>query len=241
MTRVRSPGSEKVRILTYHRIGVPRSGRYERLTVSPGRFRAQLELMRWTGVRFADLDETAAWLGGGTGRIGRPVVLSFDDGYADLYEHALPRLLERGLPAIVFLVAERNVDAWMDWGERGSLELLSWTQIRELSDAGIQFGSHSLTHPDLTGLEPGALTAEVRDSKKRIEDRIGCEVRHFCYPFGAQSPTVVDAVREAGYTSACTTRRAAVREGEDAFLLPRLSVGKRMGLGRFTLRLSFRH
>ena len=129
----------------------------------------------------------------------------------------------------------------MDWGERRPLELLSWAQIRELSDAGIQFGSHSLTHPDLTRLEPPALVAEVRDSKKRIEDRIGREVRHFCYPFGGQSPAVIAAVRDAGYTSACTTRRAAVQVGEDPFRLPRLSVGKRMGLGRFYLRLSFRH
>ncbi|MFQ5515020.1 MAG: polysaccharide deacetylase family protein [Myxococcota bacterium] len=232
---------QKVRILTYHRIGIPRGGRSERLTVPPMRFRRQLDLLRALRMRFIDLDTTAKWLEGGDDSPGRALVLSFDDGYAELCEHALPLLLRRGIPAIVFLVAERRRDEWMDWGERGAFPLMDWPRIREFSQAGIEFGSHTLSHADLTRLEPSRLLTEVADSRRRIEDQLGRVVRHFCYPYGRHDERVVEAVREAGYRTACTTVRGAVRPDADPLRLPRLTVGKRMGLGRFWLRVGLRH
>jgi peptidoglycan/xylan/chitin deacetylase (PgdA/CDA1 family) len=231
----------KVRILTYHRVAVPRGGKTELLTVSPHRFARQIQLLRSVRTRFGDLDTSAAWLRGEQQAIGRPVILSFDDGYADLCQHALPLLLEHGIPAVVYLVAGRRHDSWMRRGEGDSLPLLNWVQIRELAQAGIVFGSHSRTHPDLTQLTSGELVGEVADSKKLIEDRLGQEVRHFCYPYGGHNQRVVDAVRNAGYVTACTTRRGAVLQGCDPLRLPRLSIGKSMGLCRFGLRLTIRH
>lgn len=229
----------KVRILTYHRVGVPRHGRSERLTVTPERFRGQLAALRALRFRVGDLDETRAWLDGAGGP-GRRVVLSFDDGYADLCTHALPRLQERGLPAIVYLVAERNTDDWQSWGERGPLPLMGWSQIREWAGRGVSFGSHSLTHPLLTGLDDASLRAEVTDSKKLLEDRLGTAVHHFCYPYGDCDERVVAAVREAGYRTACTTRRGNVRAGADPLQLPRISVGKDHGMRSFLTRLLLR-
>ncbi len=231
----------KVRILTYHRIGIPRSGRTERLTVPPARFARQIGLMRLMRTRFGNLDETAAWLRGERQPAGRPVVLTFDDGYADLCETAMPLLIERGIPALVYVVAHGRQDAWMDWGAPGPLALMDWNQIRDLARCGIEFGSHSCTHADLTQLAPGDLAAEVGDSKKAIEDQLGRAVRHFCYPYGAHDQRVVAAVRQAGYLTACTTRRGALRADADPFRLPRLTVGKRMNLTRFWLRLNVRH
>jgi peptidoglycan/xylan/chitin deacetylase (PgdA/CDA1 family) len=231
----------KIRILTYHRVATSRTGGTERLTVPPHRFAQQIRLLRLMRTVFCDLDTCAAWLRGDTEDIGRPVVLSFDDGYAELCEHAMPLLVAHAIPAAVYLVADRQHDTWMDWGEQGSLPLMDWARIRELAAAGIIFGSHSLTHPDLTQLGAEKLAAEVGDSKKLIEDRIGLEVRHFCYPYGAHNPRVVDAVENAGYATACVTRRGAVSRDSDPFRLPRLTVGKRMGLLRFGLRLTVRH
>lgn len=232
---------DKVRILTYHRVGVPRTGRYERLTVPPGRFARQVGVMRLLGYEFCGLDGVAGWLSGQRERIGRPVVLTFDDAYADLYDHAFPLLLHRQIPAVVFLVARRQADVWVDRGQEGPLELMEWRQVQEMAEAGIVFGSHTLTHPRLTRCGAGELRAEVADSKKSIEDRLGRPVTHFCYPYGECDERVVDAVREAGYLTACTTQKGAVRPGADPLRLPRLAVGKRMGMRRFLLRLMVRH
>ena len=232
---------DSVRILTYHRVGVPRGARTERLTVQPRRFAQQLRLLRLLRFGFSDLDETLAWLEGRKARIGRRVVLSFDDGYAELCEHAIPELVARGASAVIYLVANRTTDSWVDWGDKGPLRLLEWPQVRELAAAGVRFGSHTLTHPNLVRASDAELRAELADSKKLIEDRIGEEVRHFCYPHGAHDERVVNAVSEAGYATACTTRRGTVGVSTAPLRLPRLTVGKNMGARRFLTRLLLRH
>lgn len=233
--------ARKVRLLTYHRVGVPREGRHERLTVPPARFARQLALMKLLGYRPSGLDAVSRWLREDEPPRGRPVVLTFDDGYADLYEHAFPRLAEERLPAVVYLVAERQTDSWQDWGHKGPLSLLSWKQIRRMAEVGITFGSHTLTHAHLTRCPRRRARAEIVDSKKVLEDALGREVRHFCYPYGEYDRAVVEMVAGAGYTTACTTRRGAVTASADPLRLPRLTVGKRMGMRRFLLRLTVRH
>ena len=232
---------DKFRILAYHRIGIPRDGRYERLTVPPHRFSRQLGILRMLRYEFAALDDVRPWLATTGSRLRRPVALSFDDGYRDLFEHAFPLLQMYRIPAIVFLVAQRNSNSWMCRDGTRPLELLSWRQVETMSDAGIDFGSHSLTHPQLVRCNDADLRAEVEDSKKIIEDRIGRAVQHFCYPYGRYDQRVEEAVRKAGYDSACTTEKGVVQHGANPWQLPRLSIGKRMGWYRFFARLMFRH
>jgi len=132
----------------------------------------------------SDLDDVCSWLKGSGKNVRRPVVITFDDGYRDLFEYAFPLLVKYQVPAVVFLVAERNIDSWVNREDKGPLKLLSWSQAKVMSDAGIVFGSHSLTHVQLTRCNNARLQAEVVDSKKIIEDHMGREVKHFCYPFG---------------------------------------------------------
>jgi len=232
---------DKLRILAYHRIGMPGAGRHERLTVSPRRFHRHLRLLRRLGFEFVSLGDVCSWLQPAANPMRRPVAITFDDGYQDLFEHAFPFLQRQGIPAIIFLVAGRDTNSWMPPDRMRVLELLSWTQVKTMSAAGIDFGSHSLTHTQLTACSNAQLQAEVADSKKRIEDHIGRAVRHFCYPYGRYDQRVEEAVRTAGYESACTTRKGAVLRGTSPWRLPRLSVGKRMGLYRFFSRVMLRH
>lgn len=232
---------DKFRILTYHRIGFPRNGRYEKLTVRAEKFAGQLHTLRLMRYDLSGLDDVCSWLKGSGKHVRRPVVITFDDGYRDLFEYAFPLLVKYQVPAVVFLVAERNINSWVNRADKGPLKLLSWSQVKVMSDAGIVFGSHSLAHFQLTRCNNTRLQAEVVDSKKIIEDHIGREVKHFCYPFGNHDQRVEDAVRGAGYDSACTTDKGAVLPGANPWRLPRLTVGKRMGLDRFLLRLMFRH
>ena len=232
---------EKLRILTYHRAGIPRTAGYEHFTVPPERFRGQVRWMRLLGFGFCSLDDVLPWLAGGRAGPKRPVVLTFDDGYAEVYQHAFPLLLERRIPAVVFLVPGRRTDDWVDWEGEDHLPLMEWGHAREMAEAGITFGSHAMTHPRLPECDDARLRAEVADSKKMIEDQLGRAVRHFCYPYGKHDARVVEAVREAGYETACTTHKGCVLRGTDPFLLPRLTVGKRMGTRRFLMRLLIRH
>jgi len=231
----------KCHILTYHRIGIPRGASWERLTVPPERFGRQLRLLRQMGFECRGLDAALAWVAAGQGTGRKPVVLTFDDGYEDVYRHALPLLVEERIPATMFLVAQRRTDEWVDWAGKEHFPLAGWDQVREMAAAGVTFGSHTLTHARLTECDDGRLRAETADSKKVIEDALGREVRHFCYPYGAFDERVVEAVREAGYATACTTVKRAVRPGADPLRLPRINIGKRMGTAHFVLRMLVRY
>ena len=240
MSDVRRVGTRKARILTYHRVGVPRRGRYERQTVRPDRFKSQIAWLRRLRFSFTDLDVIDAWLTNGTAVARHTVVLTFDDGYGDLYEHAFSILSENRIPAVVYLVSGLKEDGWRRAESPDPLRLLNLSEIKEMSKAGIVFGSHTRTHARLTECSPHELKEEVLGSKKSLEDRMGQEVRHFCYPYGAYNDRVVDAVGEAGYATACTAERGSVQGGADPLRLPRLTVGKRMGRARFLLRLTIR-
>ena len=227
----------KLRILTYHRIGPPRQGEFEKLTVPAPRFVRQVRLLRRLGCGFCGPDIVPAFVAGKTAPPRRPVILTFDDGFAELYDHVFPVLAERGIPAVVYATSDRETAEWVDWEGRAAPPLLARSQLNEMAASGVTIGSHSRTHRRLTKCSPAELRDEVEGSKKSLEDALGREVRHFCYPFGAYNETVVEAVRSAGYVTACTTKKGAAEVGADALRLPRLTVGKRMGFLHFFRRV----
>ena len=233
--------TEKVRILTYHRVAPPRGGRsYEPLTVPPQRFRRQLQLLDALGATFVSLDLVADWLEGKAELPPRATVLTFDDGFEDVHRYAFPLLAERAVPAMIYLVPERPDDGWRRDQSPEPEKLLSWPQIREMAEAGLQFGSHSCTHARLTECDDARLHREVTVSRKQIEDHLGGAVEHFCYPFGDVDDRVAEATARAGYRTACTTARGAATRSADPLRLPRLTVGKRMNLFRFLTRVTIR-
>ncbi|GAB4316592.1 MAG: hypothetical protein Kow0074_04620 [Candidatus Zixiibacteriota bacterium] len=140
--------------------------------------------------------------------IGRQgILLTFDDGFASVSESALPILAARGAKAMIFLVAG-SVGRSDQWDIRllGSARpMMNWAQVRYWSERGMVFGSHTLTHADLTVLSPKALREELVVSRYMIEDRIGRPVTTLSYPFGRHNRRVRDAAMEAGYTSAFAT------------------------------------
>jgi len=227
----------KLRILTYHRIGPPRQGEFEKLTVPAPRFVRQVRLLRRLGCGFCGPDIVPAFVAGKTAPPRRPVILTFDDGFAELYDYVFPVLAERGIPAVVYATSDRETAKWVDWEGRAAPPLLARSQLNEIAASGVTIGSHGRTHRRLTRCSPAELRDEVEGSKKSLEDALGREVRHFCYPFGAYNETVVEAVRSAGYVTACTTKKGAAEVGADALRLPRLTVGKRMGFLHFFRRV----
>lgn len=189
-------------VLTYHKVGPrPRGARLKGLYVSAGLFARQVGELRAAGYRSGSLgDVTAA----GT---GKRVVLTFDDGFANVLEHAVEPLRESGFAAIQFLVADLlgKTNEWeSSVGERAEA-LMDAGQVREWLAAGHDIGSHTLTHPFLTRLPAVDAREEIAASKRRLEDLFGRVIEHFCYPYGDWNPAVRDLVIEAGYRTACTT------------------------------------
>jgi len=127
----------------------------------------------------------------------RRTCLTFDDGFADAHDVALPLLVEKKVPATVFVVTNLigRKSEWMPAPQ----QLLSETQVRELHAEGVVIGSHSRTHRGLTDLSDSELWDEVTGSRADLEDLLGAPVDCFCYPYNDVDERVIDAVRRAGY------------------------------------------
>lgn len=144
------------------------------------------------------------------------VLLTFDDGYDDLYEHLLPLVIEHHYTPIVYLVAD-HIGGSNVWDQASGLRarnLLTVEQIREMQNYGVEFGSHTLTHPRLSKVSDAQLHREVTDSKHRIEELLGVEVTSFAYPFGDIESRVCTAVAGAGYKLAFTVEPGLNRRND---------------------------
>ncbi len=208
-------------ILTYH--SLDDSGSV--LSTPPGRFAEQMRILSELGVRVVPLGQVRYELGS-LRPPERLVAITFDDGFRSVYEHALPVLQRYGFPATVFLVTDYcgKTNAWPGQPLTALRRpLLTWAQVREMSGAGITFGSHTRTHPDLRTLPPSGVEEELVLSKKIIEDAIGGPVDTFAYPYGAYNDTVRHLAEEH-FALACSTTLGFVRPGSDPFALPRLDM-----------------
>ncbi|WP_171116476.1 MULTISPECIES: polysaccharide deacetylase family protein [Streptomyces] len=192
-----------------------------RVTVSPGRLDRQLGWLRRRGLRGVGVREllTARARGAGQDLVG----LTFDDGYADFVAHALPLLRRHGCGATLFVLPGRlgRDNAWDPLGPRKPL--LSALGIRHAAAAGIEIGSHGLTHVDLTKADDALLRSEVSDSKTLLSEVIGADVHGFCYPYGRLDRRAVAAVRAAGYAYGCATDPDHLG---GRFAIPRVHVGE---------------
>ncbi len=192
-----------------------------RLTVSPVRFARQLHWLGDRGLRGVSvrelLDATAA------GRAKGLVGLTFDDGYADFLDSALPLLRRHGFTATVYVLPGRlgGENAWDTDGPRK--RLLTEDEILRIAGAGMEIGSHGLTHVSLTEADDTVLAAETRRSRELLEEMTGTPVDGFCYPYGQVDPRAIHAVRKAGYRYAC-----AIDPGPhtSSYALPRVHIGE---------------
>jgi peptidoglycan/xylan/chitin deacetylase (PgdA/CDA1 family) len=212
-----------VPVLMYHAVAAAPSPATHRLSVHPAAFEAQLDFLGENGFTPMTFCGLARALRHGGELPERPVVLTFDDGYADFHREALPRLQARGWPATVFVTTGWVADA----AERAGRPLdatLSWSQIGELAAAGIEIGAHSHSHPQLDQLSAATLARELRDSRALLEDRLARTVSTLAYPFGYSSARVRRAVQAAGYDAAAAVRNTRARPSADLLAVPRLTV-----------------
>ncbi|PKK13304.1 polysaccharide deacetylase family protein [Thermomonospora sp. CIF 1] len=218
-----------VPVLMYHSVSARPARATRRLSVDPGAFAEQMALLVERG--FVAVPVSA--LAGDPARLpAKAVAITFDDGYADFHEQALPVLQRLGLTATVFVTTGWLADAGAEAAGRPLDRTLSWSQVREAAECGIEIGGHSHSHPQLDQLPDAALAHELTCSKALLEDRLGRPVTTMAYPYGYSSARVRRAVARAGYASACAVANRLPRR-EDVFATPRLTVSRGMGIDAF--------
>lgn len=225
-------------ILMYHQIGEPaaRGTPYRGLTVHPRDFRRQMLWLRRLGYRGLSMAQLMPYLRGE--KQGKVVGITFDDGYCNVLENAVPVLEDCGFHATNYFVARQlgGANVW-DHGEGvPPSPLMNASEIRVWAAAGHEVGSHTLNHPVLPGISPELAANEIRDSRDVLEQITGTPVTAFCYPYGKFTPALADCVRDAGYDSATTTARGLARNDDDLFALPRVAVVRSTLLPRFLLK-----
>lgn len=203
-------------VLNFHRVESPTG--LELTRVSPTRFTRIVEFVESSG-------QPPIAIGHDPFESKERTLFTFDDGFASVAEQALPVLQGHGKTAIVFLITDA-IGGNDDWDVRvlgRKRPMMSWPVVKEWSAQGFEFGSHTCHHRDLTALSPRSLAAEVEESKQRIEDAIGKEVRFLSYPFGRFNERVVDAVRRAGYRAAFALGETRANVPTE-FAIPRVNV-----------------
>lgn len=221
------------RILAYHTVG-----RYPRMLPSgigttPEEFARQLDWLLESGYRVVPLEKSLAHLAAGQTPPERDVAITFDDGYADCLEHAVPALAARGLPA-TFFVSAGLLGRPMPLGDT-SLPLMTPEQLTALAQApGVTIGSHGHHHVGLGGLAPDLLTHELAESRTALAKLTGRPVRWLSYPFGAYDDAAAAAARAAGYEDALSVWTRA----EGPFARLRIPVHTHDGTLRFAFKLS---
>jgi peptidoglycan/xylan/chitin deacetylase (PgdA/CDA1 family) len=205
-------------ILNYHQVAEVAENA---LCVTPGRFAEQMAWLKRHGLRGVGVATLvdAMHAGRHRGLVG----ITFDDGYASLAEAALPALLRHGFTATMFIVSGL-LGGTNEWDEGWEWPLMSAEQVRELDAAGMEIGSHSITHLRLAGADAAELKAEVSGSRASLSDLIGAAIRGFAYPYGSMDAAARQAVRDAGYDYACAAIAPTTEFGLMA--LPRMFIAE---------------
>lgn len=221
--------------LMLHSVSTPQSPEESSYYIAPDRFHRFMRWFQRAGYKSASLEQ---WLRDEVP--DKHVLLTFDDGYDDLYEHLLPLVIQHHYKPLIFLVSDRigQSNLWDQASGLRARKLLTIEQIREMQRYGVDFGSHTLTHPWLPDVSDDQLHREVRDSKHRLEDLLGVEVASFAYPRGGVDMRVRSAVAAAGYKAAFTVK-SGLNWWNDPLCQRRADVDDYISLVDFLFQLRF--
>ena len=226
----------------YHNIDyAPKEAKLRNLYVRKGAFARQMFLLRRLGYQGLSMSAAMPYLRGE--KRGRVAVITFDDGYVDTLENALPILQKNGFSATCYFISQRT-GQYNDWDAAAlnvRKSLMSDEQIHTWHAAGMEVGAHSRTHPRLSGCTDTELQNEVAGSKTDLETLTGSAISQFCYPYGDFDERVSTAVKLAGFDAATTTQRGRARVGDNPMLFRRVLVSGSTFPHLFLLKLLTRY
>ena len=225
-------GGVPIPILMYHRLQElsPDAGQHQRdWTVAPANLEKQLRCLADRGYRTIDFTSLVAYFRRQEPLPLRPIIISMDDGYREVYDMARPLLAQYGFTACLFVIpAHVGYPAYLDW-----------EQMRALRKAGYHFGSHTLNHHDLRKADEEEARRQIRESKARIEEELGQTVIAFSYPLGAHNARTIALLKEYSYQVAGTLDSGYYQRAENdgLFRLKRIRVSYETTLEDFASKL----
>ncbi len=223
----------------YHQVTSRPPANFHKYATSAIAFAAQMKWLAAAGYSTITLDTLLDYRQGRASLPSRAVIITFDDGYADCVEHAVPALQAYRFTAIFYLVAGLvgQTSRWL-MAERGfELPLIDWSAARALLAAGFQCGAHSMSHPHLDELSVEACHRELLQSRQLLEQQLGHGVRHLAYPYGSYNGEVKRVAAAAGYYTASAARIGLCSPEDDLLALSRVHVMGGDSLGDFAWRL----
>lgn len=225
-------------ILMYHQIDVPpaRGTPLRGLVVSPRNFAWQMAMLRWLGFQGLSMRDLEPYLDGR--KQGRVVGITFDDGYLNNYDNALPILKKYGHTATCYAVSGLigQTNQWDD-GVMASKSLMDRQHWLKWIEAGMDIGSHTQLHIDLTETNDELAWEQISQSKALLETNLNITVAHFCYPYGRYQKHHMEMVKTAGYLTATTVERGLFRVGDDPFQIARVGVYASTNMIQFIIKV----
>jgi peptidoglycan/xylan/chitin deacetylase (PgdA/CDA1 family) len=214
-----------VPILLYHSVSADPADWIAPYAVTPQMFAHHVDLIVDSGRTPMTVSELSGTLSGRTALPSKPVVVTFDDGFADFAE-ASAILASHGIPSTLYVTtgALRGRGLRPPQMALPPAPMLEWSQLAELADNRVEIGAHTHTHPQLDTLRTPVVVEEIRRCKHLLEDELGHEIPSFAYPHGFHSARIRRAVEAAGYNSACAVMNALSSESDQVFSLARLTV-----------------
>jgi peptidoglycan/xylan/chitin deacetylase (PgdA/CDA1 family) len=217
----------KIPILMYHQIDEPppRGTSLRGLIVAPFSFTWQMHMLRVLGYKGLSMRDLEPYLRGEQN--GKVVGITFDDGYQNNLVHALPALKANGFTATCYGVSNMigGTNAW-DVGKVAQKQLMTRQDWLAWQEAGMDVGSHTQTHANLKELPDDLARQQITQSKDELQQMLGKEVRHFCYPYGWFKQEHEEMVRSAGYVTATSTRRGRAQAGDNPYALSRIMIAR---------------
>ncbi len=204
----------KVPILMFHHIRDPKpiaDKIQHNLSVSPEKFRADLELLKRNGYQAVSIDDLSRIFSGEL-QIKKPVVLTFDDGYDDNFTQAFPDIVSAGMTGNFYIIT----------GSVGKPAYMTAGQLKAMEKAGMTIGSHTVAHEDLAIISVDRQTKELAESKTFLKNLLGKNIADLCYPSGKYSPLTLTIAKQLGYKTGTTTKFGLAELNSDMLQLPRV-------------------
>lgn len=227
---------KKARILMYHSISEHVGNeKHNKWRVKPNDFEKQMHWFyknNWKSFTISELvklNEIPE----------KSFVITFDDGYEDNYLNAFPILKKYDFKATIYLVPNQKTNHWEEKNTSVLSNLLNEKQILEMQNSGlIEFGSHTLSHVNLSTINDEQLLNELKKSKEEVEKIINKECEAFAYPYGKFDDKIVNAVKKTGYKNATVVKRGLFEQNDNVFTIKRVGILGTESFVDFLLKIS---
>lgn len=223
------PSKISIPVLNYHSVTIDPGNV---VVISPAKLAEQLKYLHDHGYTPVSLATFISLIEGEDVEAApeKPVLLTFDDGYIDNYEQAMPLLAKYAFPATLFISPGMN-------NQEG---YLNWEQIKKLQEAGWDIQPHGMTHPHLPRLSADQQAFEILEAKKQIEENLGTKADVYCYPYGEYNKTTLKLLKDHGFRYAFTIEQGNSTNQQSPYLLKRHFINGEEGLKSFIRKLSTR-